>query len=348
MILIFFWIYFMKKISIIVLFILSFSIAIAQQPPCMTDYHGYTYYQENLTHVSPLSLSMPYNVILGYIGLDTVSHYVTKSQFSDFINNQNFNDTLKSIMKYFYIMNDYNPLLYINTIHYSDNYLINPKNIRTIVLNRVREVSDLPYLDELLLNSDFIYHIRVTDTLRRIDPSYNNSEDLQAIVTGEILDVIKGKVIPGCKDISIHYDNSLNKNNDQKLQSVTATTGQCIQFEYMLDWHREKSSWDDISSTLLNDSGKILTPIMQDTNGVPWVIKGKEYIVFLHQLIICSDSQYSYFTIIPYVLPSSTCNIYPIENGNVNDPGNELGIGTNPSVIEFKNHIRNRINFITQ
>jgi hypothetical protein len=45
-------------------------------------------------------------------------------------------------------------------------------------------------------------------------------------------------------------------------------------------------------------------------------------------------------------MPSATCNVYPIENGYVIDPVNELGFGESVEVNLFKNLLRQRINEI--
>jgi hypothetical protein len=46
-------------------------------------------------------LNMPYEVLLGYVALDTVCYYGNMNEFADFLTRQEYNDTLKTLMKHY-------------------------------------------------------------------------------------------------------------------------------------------------------------------------------------------------------------------------------------------------------
>jgi hypothetical protein len=86
---------------------------------------------------------------------------------------------------------------------------------------------------------------------------------------------------------------------------------------------------------------------MTDSSGIPWVRKNSEYIVFLSFAQACSDSLHTYHILSTFGERSSSNNIYPIIDGRVQDPDNDFGLGTTPTVVEFKTALRQKISTIT-
>lgn len=338
----------MKRIivilNILILF-LSFNIFLqSQHPPCWPEYNELTFKYEHLPYTPYLTTDMPYDVLIGYIALDSVRKNIREADLLTFLSRQSYNDTLRYIMKYLYKMVDYNPILFaLTTSHWHERGSILLSDFIYHVQNSVFAFSTNPYLDKLLLKSGIIAHILVEDTLNVIDSSSQYST--VSIVTCAILDTIKGKVMPEAKVININpfsLETSTNESVD--------LPDNYLQFSYCLEWGRvqlNQVSSDDVGYTLIDDDGNVIyPPRMMDSTGSGWVKKGKEYIVFLDFHLICKDINYSYLTQFPFLMYSATCNVYPIENGFVIDPVNEIGFGESVEVNNFKNLLKQRINTI--
>ncbi len=285
---------------------------------------------------------MPEDVRIGYIILDSVRRDIPEKEFLTFLGRQYDNDTLRYIMKYLYKMVDYNPVLFALTSYYT--YTRTSVLISTIMYhieNFVLHYSPKRYLDKLLIRAEIIAHVLVEDTLRLIDNGAVHP--IVSIVTSSIQDTIKGKVLPKPKIIDLNPPST--KTNDSELADFPSNY---LQFSYRPEWGRVPQKdviADDIGVTIADDDGKVIyPPKMMDSTGSGWVKKGKEYIVFLKFQSVCDDSNYSYFSLSPFLMYSATCNVYPIENGSVIDPVNELGFGESVEVNLFKNLLKQRIN----
>lgn len=88
--------------------------------------------------------------------------------------------------------------------------------------------------------------------------------------------------------------------------------------------------------------------------GRNWTKPNREYIVFLYFFGIDAVGSWapvgSFHKVYYQLCPSpqkKSYGIYPIEDGNVIDEGNAMGLGTSVPVDVFKQHIRNVINQIT-
>jgi hypothetical protein len=322
-------------IALAILVALFHSRSLCQNPPCYPDYNDLTYRFEHLPYTPYLTDDMPEDVKTGYIMLDIVRKDFQDVRFFNIEIRQYEYDIIRYIMKYLYKVVDYNPILYGLT-----SYYISAHTIMYQIQNTATAHSTKPYLEKLLLESSIIAHVFVEDTLNIIETGY---EYTSSIVTCSILDTIKGRVLPKAKVISINpLENPTNESD--------SLPSNYLQFSYRLEWGRVPENEviaDDVVHTILDEDGKILyPPMMMDSTGSGWVKKGKEYIVFLDFDSICEDSNYSYLTLTPRVMPSATCNVYPIENGFVSDPVNELGFGESVEVNLFKNLLKQRINEI--
>jgi hypothetical protein len=323
----------MKSILVSIAFLLvliNYNL-ISQQPPCMPDYYGLTYTYPVLQHIPQLTSDMPLDIMISYIVLDSVCKYGRLDQFNEFIDRQTYNDTIKKMMNYLYRIKDFDPIKFIFSQYYkynqiSSEYYIHPSNVISTIIKKVKSISPSPFLDNILLSSDYIFHIRVIDTTRRITPSANIFKDL-AIVNFEIIDTIKGRNIPNCKNISLNFQ----QNNADLINKPS----NCSQFEYRLYWNRSKYPPSDIVFDRTTNN-------LVDSLDQPWVKSNKEYIVFLQLHSLCYNNINEYYCVYPNVIPSETCTMYPIENGIVQDPGNEFEF-SNYNIQNFKNELRNRI-----
>ncbi|HPI19687.1 MAG TPA: hypothetical protein PKY56_04890, partial [Candidatus Kapabacteria bacterium] len=317
----------MKKFSLtFLLLVVCFQcLSYSQQPPCMPEYHALTFEYPKYPYLPYYTTDMPYEVMLGYIVMDSVCNYGNALLLDDFISRQTYNDTIKTIMKYIYRMADWDPYLFKRTQYSLPTNKLHPATVIEKLIEKSASLSSNYKLYKLILSSHFILHINVTDTLSRTYLSSNIPTPV-AIVNYEVLDTIKGRKIPVCKNVSI--DNNTKITSQEESQIVS---NNCSQFGYSLFWERD-SVRNDIKFIGGHDYSKSLI----DKDGILWTNKGKEYIVCLYIPLICETSYYDYSSITSNVIPSLTCTMYPIENGNVQDPGNEFGFGTNVDVDQFK------------
>ena len=327
----------MKKFSVaFLLLIVCFSyFSYSQQPPCMPYYQALTFEYPKYPYLPYYTTDMPYEVMLGYIVMDSVCNYGNVSLFDDFLNRQTYNDTIKKIMNYIYRMADWDPYLFKRTQYSLPTSKMHPATVVEKLIEKSASLSPNYKLYSILLSSCYILHINVTDTLSRTY-LYSNIPTPTAIVNYEVLDTIKGRKIPVCKDVSVDSD-------DEKVKAYIMPNGNsnCSQFGYSLFWERDSVS-NDIISVGSYDYSKSLI----DKDGILWTKKGKEYIVCLWIVPLCRTDIFDYVSLKSNVIPSLTCTMYPIENGKVQDPGNEFGFGSSVEVEEFKLLLRQKINEI--
>ncbi len=320
----------MKNLTLLIL--LSFFSIISgysQNPTCMPEYLGLSYSEQIITNNPPLSMYMPFDILIAYIALDSVSRHVEYNDFEKFLNNQtSINDTLRYIMKYLYKVVDYNPLLFYQSTNKQDNQISHPLSIVLDIYDKIEKITDKPLLDRYLLESSYIFHIRATDTIQIIDTSAVWARTVH-FVSANVIDTIKGKVFPNC-----YIQENVIEGSDKK-KLMLSDNPACIKFEYALEW--ERKGHGDITG---------LSEPLYDNDGNPWIKPEQEYIIFLRIVLICNDSLNTFFTISPFGPKSSTYNIYPINDGIVYDPGNDFGFGINKTADEFKSLLRERINYI--
>lgn len=326
-----------------ILFCFSFGTSYSQEPPCFQDYNSLSYKYNHLIQVPNLTTDMNLDILIGNLAMDSIRKSINEYDVISFLANQTYNDTLRMIMKYLYKMVDYNPILFkLTTSHWYDKNSILLNDLIEHIENQVFAVSPYPYLDKLLLKSSVIAHIYVEDTLQLIDSG--SLYPTVSIVTGSILDTIKGNVLPVAKVFSNNQNKVMEQDN--KLLNLPSNY---LQFEYRLEWKRKlNNDFDsDIEVNYIDDDGNPLKiGKMMDSTGSGWVKKGKEYLVFLDFHLICKDTNFSYLTLFPFIMNSATCNVYPIENGFVIDHMNELGFGSLVEINLFKNLLKQRINQI--
>ncbi len=320
----------MKKNKFYKILLISFLIltnqAFSQHPPCKPEEQNLTVEFPRLTTFPMYSTGMPYDVLIGYIALDTIAYHSNKLDYYNFIERQTFNDTLQKIMRYYYEISDYNPILFAQSIRYWDSLIqVTPLEMQKYFNEKVGKVSPTPYLDRALLEHEYILHISVTDTLYNQIPDYPGASSEIYNITATVLDTIKGRVFPSCKTLTVMPDSSYGE-----LQEFPSS---CVQFLYSPAW----GFWKGHSMHRI-----------EDDNGNAWVKKNKEYIVFINLGIVCTTPTNDYYTMSPLGLPykSYTFLMFPIENGIVIDPGNEFGFGYNLTVQQWKTALRNRINTI--
>ncbi len=312
-------------VSIINIFIVP---ANSQQPPCYPTYMGLSYSAEMLDHTPALTTDMPYDVMLGYVAFDSLIRYARCDDFKSFSRRQTYNDTLKTIMKYYYKMVDYNPIHFIRTSMAGYTYCVSQYDVRNFIDYAYwKHTQDLA--GYLAISSLIIAWVRADDYIQFSQPEGADPPEEGCIVNCTIIDTIKGKVIPICKDVNLGSVPTAGEGVDNGMfyGGQEAKAGACLQFEYRLN--------------LESGGHKFI-----DSTGKLWIEKDKEYIVFLEYNPLCLDSSNCYYGINPTTLKGTMGSLYPVIDGKVYDPNDDFGFGTGLTVQEFISQFRERIDQI--
>ena len=180
----------MKKASIFLIFIVISGNFIFSTE----NYYEGTYFERaHLTTIPPLTTDMPYDVLIGYIALDSVRKHALLDDYRAFLNRQTYNDSIRTMLKHYYKIVDWVPMRF-EAYKKTDDY-------STLDLSTIEEEFWNKYTmltpstgDCLVATSYFIYHINIIDTSRFIDTtSQIYSRGLKCYC--EILDILKGKVV---------------------------------------------------------------------------------------------------------------------------------------------------------
>lgn len=300
----------------------------------------------------PISIYMPYDVLLGYIALDTFQYHAptvspdAEQQTIEFLQRQrSWNDTLRKIARVWYAMADYDPTLFEARLRRWRTLEPSPVVWREILEENVRAASSsVPEarLDYSLLSSHYILHVKVVDTLhaRRSPPIPSMRNFMEVNVTCVVKDVIKGRVAPLCDPA---FQRGWLSNSSRALDS-----GRCLQFVYSPFRIREFTA--DVIEYQTDSLGNWVRPELLGHIFVP----GCEYIVFLRYSIECQQVRDSirvnYYRLRPLrnvwgTAQQSSCGfgIYPIVDGIVEDPADDFGFGSGLTVEQFKQRLRARI-----
>ncbi|MDX9790572.1 MAG: hypothetical protein WC313_05555 [Candidatus Kapaibacterium sp.] len=319
---------FFKFLFYVSIFLLmGINVLFSQFPPCTELKGGTVYGVPQLHEIPKLNTGMPYDVLISYIALDSIAYNATYNQIYEFLARQtSMNDTMRTIMKYYYNLLDHDPILYYQTEQYHDTEInVEVGTIESLYLDRLKKLSSNYHLDLSLLYNRYIAHVRVRDTLHFLDTNGTSpGPGIKVIVSNStVLDLIKGQRLPECLPNNYPKTDEIMENED------------CFTFVYAPKWGR--------------DIGGMRYPLL-DENKQDWIKPGYEYIVFMSILNSCYENNTDYFYLRPTgsTTNSAVCMMFPVKNGMVYDPENEFGFGTNLDVITWKNMLRARINWIKQ
>ncbi len=316
-----------KVLFIFFLFLFSVPKLTSQTVPCDSSYPYLAYEFDYLKQYPPYSMEMPYDVLLAYVALDSISYYSNDYAAKLFLERQTFNDTLKTIMKYFYKMVDFDPVRYQESRIYNDPHIQSVSigmSLKDYIETTVKKLSPYSKIDYPLMRSNYILHVKVKGIIDESDSSRPFPISSFYQIKCQILDTIKGKRIP-----LMHFPanqggiiNNSKSNNKSIQQSILPDSA--FVFDYTPGW--SGGLWDD--------------------DGTPIIKIDGEYIVFLDGFVICYNKEKSYFEFRPAWPEYKSFLFFPIKNGNINDNSDSFGFGKNISVIEWKNKLRQRINEI--
>jgi hypothetical protein len=186
------------KILFLLIFFLGFSLTQAQRPPCNPDYISLSYEGRIPDHFPKLKLDMPYETMLYYIWCNDWCHNYEDKGTWNYFKNKSFDDEFKEMIKRLYITQDYNPILFVEHLFYNDTLMkTSPYCLQYYLNDRLYYIVPEKQIHYSLMESEIIVRIKTTDIVER------EFDGDGYIITSEVQDVIKGKIIPTCKDITI-------------------------------------------------------------------------------------------------------------------------------------------------
>lgn len=271
---------------------------------------------------------MSLDCMVGYIAMDSVTHSVDRSYISSFLRRTSL-DTLRLISRFMYAVVDYNPVLfhrYIVTTRdsaWSGNsaYKSYPAELYYGVLDKEiigRRLGSFGLDYAMLLSADYILHVRISDKRMAMDSS--SVPKMYVGAACEVLEIFKGQHLPD----NCYYPAAVEVGGQAALGG-----SDCIKFGYPRDWPTR--------------AGIFLQNVPDTVSGCATmreVQQGEEYIVFLG--LGASDE----YTQLVYPVNSfeRAGGLFRIVNGKVEDPSNFWGLGTQPSLQDFRSHLLQKIN----
>lgn len=295
---------------------LIFSVTSASaQIPCYPRFDSEYYTFSLPTQYPPLVTSMPLNVLVGHIALDSLCTVKTHTEIETFFQTRtSWDDTLRYAAKYMLTLVDYNPVLLRLTRGGSASYNSLVNVYRDYLVQLASGLSARRKLDEAILGSDYILVVDVTSVADGFDTSAAFAQSTR-IVRFTVVDTILGHVLPGC------YSSGGS--------GATIPPG---------------CNWFDISrehvGILLENAG-LPSDSSAITSAMPG--NGKQYLVFLRLSTLCQTSTSAYMTLMPLYPISAKSGIFEVTANAISDPSNLFGAGTSPTLSVVTAAIRARL-----
>lgn len=307
-----------------VLFLLLMSLSAKSDTPCDSAYPYITYKINKLTQFPPYSLSMPIDVIYGYIAIDSITYHSHPWLAYQYMLNQPFNDTLKKIFKHYYKMVDWDPIKYEQTRLYTSINIRSAGHLLERYISRIiKQKADNPKLDYPLLTSSYILQIKASGIIGYFDSTAPKPIDACYDIKCEVIDTIKGKVIP-LKHFPETPGGIVPQGADKKMQ-----------------YEPEKLPLPDSAFVFGYCPGWAYG--LREPDKSPLIKLNQEYIVFIKSFIICEDSTHLYIDFSPAWPDYSSFLILKIQDGNVVDPSDSFGWGEIVPLTQWKELLRSRI-----
>ena len=326
----------MQKYLIGIAWILGVVSSTPAQSQRMLGNNALVYKLPWITTVPPIYPGQPEAVSEAYQLFDKELRLSKLNETDDFFKRMGYGDTSKCFVNMIYRVDDDNPLSFFSyRTESSRSYQTGPGYAFNSFCNNISRMYRDSGITDVLVYSGIISDIKVTDTAMKLDTLSHGNPLRMVAVTCQILDEIKGKMVPQCPSDYYSQKSRIHPLSTAPFltSAVPADTGACLQFQYSLDWYYDNAGF----SHKFGDS----------VNG-DWIRKDSEYIVFLSLSYLTSDTAHHYcFTIMPAVVRWGSCvGMYPVRNGIVYDPRNDFGFGYGLTPDEFKSKLRARINNI--
>jgi hypothetical protein len=283
--------------------------------------------------IPPLSITMPFNVLLSYIYTDSLLRFTPRTTLTNRINSwSSLNDTLKWMVYGDYVMSDYNPIIYSQFWQETANWRIANTSIRTdspddtlpaitgkynASYNSIKPKLDVKIAQVLpdsiskaimsLLTCEYILKIKVISIDSMIDKLSSGSfpDSYYYRVTAIVYDTIKGKILPPAPIDSQEY----RKKNNIPLENSYGI----IQFGYTNRAYQSLWSSGDGKFRYSEPDSAFIRGV-----GTEFSMKlNQEAIVFLTYFNNKIDYQHDYFDL--SLDPLASFNALPIIDGDVRD-----------------------------
>jgi hypothetical protein len=313
--------------------------SLSQGPPCLPSAADTSYFLPFLSAPPSPEPPMSAEVQTAYVAIGDMHRTANYDSAWRYFNGlSTISDSLRTLMRIFYVAQDHDPFLFRRVMS-----VPGPPNKRSLpsfgferVLETVASASPEAALDYQLMRSSLILHIRcesighdtVFDGVGGLDnPLFVTT------VHALIVDPVKGRQVPPCPASSgidgerrsrplpaLMRLASYHAEQADSLVTVAATPGGCVDFHYAGIWG------------------------IHDPYDDPWIKPGREYVVFLHVILLCRDAYGDFVNLRPAGGTSRTFRLFPVDQGVVQMPDDELEIGAEAMpVAEFKEILRTRI-----
>jgi len=273
-----------------------------------------------------LNTTMPYDVLLSYIYLDSIARFDTKGQTFDHSEAwRTMNDTLKGMLQYMYRMVDYNPKIFtqylIETSLKSSKYKADlygiMVNLRRDMLRAVPNRTEARALYSIFY-PDYILRVRVNriDSMILKPTPLSQGNPYVYRVTADVLDTLKGQTFSDCNEQAIL------RNTDNKPMVLAEGRYSCIQFQYMAANYFQPSMTMEWPYANRDEA-------FSKRGGFSMEV-GQEAVVFLTYQDQRYDSAYDYIEL--GLEPQASYNALPIIDGKVRDVN---GIWSDQPMMEY-------------
>ncbi len=161
---------------------------------------------ERLENLPPVRTDMPYEILLAYIYGDSLLRYLSDEEYKIVYRWQKEkvnNDTIKALIKYFYLLQDFNPYLlsqYKSTPRYIE-YKRNINGIKKSIIDLLEVLSSNKneyYSLNYLIRNDYILKVRVKNIIDTFYIDRYGKVQKYFYVSAYVLDTLKGKKFLTC------------------------------------------------------------------------------------------------------------------------------------------------------
>ncbi len=330
----------------------------------------------HLTTIPPLYTNMPLDVLVAYIGADSIARTAFHLPLKSYVRSiGTFNDTLKQFGRLLYRVVDWDPILFRqysdettfrqigisnDTLHFIDS---NGTNLDTLSgappsLFRVALPMHLPSMESkylrympdslnkqsirALLRADFILRVMIDSVDSCRNYLTGDTSQLRYAIYASVLDTLKGRVFPNlCHHANQYlqpYRAALNVKIDQPQPQSSSGTCNKIRFE---TWHGAywTGYWAAHTNAFTRDSTFL------DAEGNFVMRPGIECIVFLTLENHLVDDDYDYFNL--DLNTTLSYGVLRVADGHVKDL-NHVWSPTNLSVTQFRQRFNQLVNVIVQ
>lgn len=175
--------------------------------------------------IPPINTSMPYDILLSYIYLDSASRHIDRGEFRKYIDTlSHMNDTLANTMKYYYKLVDYNPIIFRQ---YASETQLDQKQRYDTPVSEIEESSLWEYREFTpdsiknalysMLLSEYILKVKITgiDSMKAPNTMWIGDTTTYRYFQAEceVQDTIKGKVFNSYSNPSLGIDSETIQNS---------------------------------------------------------------------------------------------------------------------------------------